>query len=96
MNCIKIVAPPAYKWASWSKHSRTSVWIKRFPNDIDSLKNAGAICIKLNEFDRAVLFFKRAFKLNSNEDVIAGLAYCLSMRALQAIKKKNFILLFAT
>ena len=29
-----------------------------FPNDIDSLKNAGAICIKLNEFDRAVLFLK--------------------------------------
>ena len=24
------------------------------PNDIDGLKNAGAICIKLNKFDRAV------------------------------------------
>ena len=27
------------------------------PNEIDGLKNAGAICIKLNKFDRAVLFF---------------------------------------
>ena len=60
------------------------------PNDIDGLKNAGAICIKLNKFDRAVLFFKRAFKLHSDENVIAGLAYCLSMRALQAIKEKKF------
>ena len=60
------------------------------PNDIDGLTNAGTICIKLNKFDRAILFFKRAFKLNSNENVSAGLAYCLSMRALQAIKEKKF------
>ena len=61
------------------------------PNDTNSLKKAGSICIKLNKFDRALLFFKRAFKLNSNEDdVIAGLAYCLSMRAVQAIKEKKF------
>ncbi len=61
------------------------------PNDIDSLKNAGNICIKLNKFDRAFSFFKRAFKLNSKEDnIIAGLAFCLSMRALQTIKEKKF------
>ena len=61
------------------------------PNDIDSLKTAGNICIKLNKFDRAFLFFKTAFKLNSKEDnVIAGIAFCLSMRALQNIKEKNF------
>ena len=60
------------------------------PNDIDSLKNAGNICIKLNKFDRAFSFFKRAFKLNSKDDnIIAGLAFCLSMRALQTIKEKN-------
>ena len=61
------------------------------PNDIDSLKNAGNICIKLNKFDRAFSFFKRAFKLNSKDDnIIAGLAFCLSMRALQTIKEKKF------
>ena len=61
------------------------------PNHIDSLKNAGNICIKLNKFDRAFSFFKRAFKLNSKEDnIIAGLAFCLSMRALQTIKEKKF------
>ena len=61
------------------------------PNDIDSLKTAGNICIKLNKFDRAFLFFKTAFKLNSKEDnVIAGIAFCLSMRALQSIKEKKF------
>ena len=61
------------------------------PNDIDSLKNAGNICIKLNKFDRAFLFFKKAIKLNPKEDnIIAGLAFCLSMRALQSIKEKRF------
>ena len=61
------------------------------PNDIDCLKTAGNICIKLNKFDRAFLFFKRAFKKNSkDENAIAGLAFCLSMRALQTIKEKKF------
>ena len=61
------------------------------PNNFRCLLEAGRISIDLQEIDKAIKFFEKAFEITKdNESAIVGLSYSLSLRGLQKALEKNY------